>query len=309
MSNTQALGLAMDGQIQKKNLMDKCKLTNNWIKEGLAELLGTFILILFGCGSLAQSILSRGVSGNLLTSSIAFPFGITIAVYATIGVSGGHLNPAISLSMCVLGRLQWLKLPIYCVAQLVGAFVGSAAVFGLYYDAFMAFDGGNLAVTGQNATAQIFSSYPAPHLSFANGFADQIVGTAALLLSLLAILDSKNDSVPKGLEPVVIGLIIMVIGFSMSYNCGGPINPARDLGPRLFTAVAGWGFEVFRAGNGWWWVPVIAPMIGGVLGTSIYVLIIQLHHKESIPEQSRCIPDQQVEGKAKYEMISIQCNK
>ncbi|XP_048471883.1 aquaporin-9 [Rhincodon typus] len=299
----------METQAQKHSLIDKCKLKNRWIKEGLAEFLGTFILILFGCGSLAQSILSRGVNGNMLTVAIGFPFGITIAVYATIGVSGAHLNPAISLSMCVLGRLQWLKLPVYCFSQLVGAFIGSAAVFGLYYDAFMAFDGGNLAITGQNATAQIFSSYPAPHLSFANGFVDQMVGTAALLFSILAILDSKNDCVPKGLEPVVIGLIIMVIGLSMGFNCGGPINPARDLGPRLFTAVAGWGFEVFTAGDGWWWVPIIAPLIGGVLGTAIYVLIIELHHKETAPKENHCTSEQQMEGKAKYEMTSIQCNK
>ncbi|GCC32045.1 aquaporin-9b [Chiloscyllium punctatum] len=299
----------METQSQKHSLIDKCKLKNRWIKEGLAEFLGTFILILFGCGSLAQSILSRGVYGNMLTVAIGFPFGITIAVYATIGVSGAHLNPAISLSMCVLGRLQWLKLPVYCFSQLVGAFVGSAAVFGLYYDAFMAFDDGNFAITGQNATAQIFSSYPASHLSFANGFADQMVGTAALLFSILAILDSKNNCVPKGLEPVVIGLIIMVIGLSMGYNCGGPINPARDLGPRLFTAVAGWGLEVFTAGNGWWWVPVIAPLIGGVLGTAIYVLIIELHHMDTTLKENHCTSEQQAEGKAKYEMITIQCNK
>ncbi|GCB75246.1 hypothetical protein scyTo_0016396 [Scyliorhinus torazame] len=210
--------------------------------------------------------------------------------------------------MCVLGRLQWLKLPVYCIAQFIGAFVGSATVFGLYYDAFMAFDGGNLAITGQNATAQIFSSYPAPHLSFANGFADQIIGTAALLFSILAILDSKNDGVPKGLEPVVIGLIIMVIGFSMSFNCGGPINPARDLAPRLFTAMAGWGFGVFRAGDGWWWVPVIAPMIGGVVGTLVYVLIIELHHNETVPKERSCTSEQQLEAKAKYEMISAYPN-
>ncbi|XP_069766930.1 aquaporin-9b isoform X2 [Narcine bancroftii] len=264
---------------------------------------------LFGCGSIAQSVLSRGASGNILTSSICFPFGITIAVYASMGVSGGHLNPAISLSMCVLGRLDWLKLPVYCFAQFVGAFIGSAAVFGLYYDAFMSFDGGNLAIYGQNATAQIFSSYPAPHLSLVNGFVDQIMGTAALLLSVLAILDTKNNCVPKGLEPVVIGLVIMVIGLSMNFNCGGTINPARDLGPRLFTAVAGWGIEVFRAGGGWWWVPVVAPIIGGLLGTCLYALFIELHHKEDILEEVCCTKDEQVEGKAKYEMISIQCNK
>ncbi|XP_078097548.1 aquaporin-9-like [Mustelus asterias] len=299
----------METQTQKHSLIDRCKLKNNWIKQGLAEFLGTFLLILFGCGSIAQSVLSRGVSGNMLTASIGFSFGITLAVYTTIGVSGAHLNPAISLSMCVVGRLQWLKLPIYCVAQLIGAFVGSAAVFGIYYDAFMAFDGGNLAITGQNATAHIFASYPAPHLSFANGFADQLVGTAALLLSILAILDSKNNSVPKGLEPVVIGLIILVICLSMGFNCGCPINPARDLGPRLFTAVAGWGFGVFRAGDGWWWIPVIAPLIGGVLGTAVYVLLIELHHTETVPKESHCAPELQTDGKAKYEMVAVQSNK
>ncbi|XP_072889020.1 aquaporin-9b isoform X2 [Hemitrygon akajei] len=299
----------MESPIQKMSLVEKCRLKTNWIKEGLAEFLGTFILILFGCGCIAQSVLSRGVSGNILTSSIGFPFGVTIAVYATMGVSGAHLNPAISLSMCVLGRLRWLRLPVYWIAQLVGAFTGSAAVFGLYYDAFMTFNGGNLTITGQNATAQIFSSYPAPHLSFANGFADQLIGTAALLFSILAILDSKNDRVPKGLEPIVIGLIILVLGLSMGFNCGGSINPARDLGPRLFTAVAGWGFEVFRAGDGWWWVPVVAPLIGGILGSSIYVVFIEFHHQEAVLEEVCCTKDQTTDGNTKYEMISVLRNK
>ncbi|XP_007904652.1 aquaporin-9 [Callorhinchus milii] len=291
---------------QKTSWKEKCKLKNGLLKEGLAECFGTFILILFGCSSNAQTVLSRGVNGNIITSSVGFSFGITIAAYATIGVSGAHLNPAISLSMCVLGQLQWLKFPIYCIAQFVGAFVGSAAVFGLYYDAFMAFDGGNLTITGENATAQIFSSYPSPHLSFVNGFADQIVGTAALLFSVLAILDSKNDRVPKGLEPVVIGIIILVLGCSMSFNCGGSINPARDLGPRLFTAVAGWGLEVFSFRDGWWWVPVLAPMIGGVVGTSFYLLIIELHHKESVTEQ--CAIEPQQSPKKNYELVAIKGN-
>ncbi|XP_072134533.1 aquaporin-9b isoform X2 [Mobula birostris] len=253
----------MESPIRKKSLVEHCRLKASWIKEGLAEFLGTFILILFGCGCIAQSVLSRGVSGNMLTSSIGFPFGVTIAVYATMGVS----------------------------------------------DAFMTFNGGNLTITGQNATAQIFSSYPAPHLSFVNGFADQLIGTAALLFSILAILDSKNDRVPKGLEPIVIGLILLVLGLSMGFNCGGSINPARDLGPRLFTAVAGWGFEVFRAGDGWWWVPVVAPLIGGVLGSSIYVLFIELHHQETVLEEVCCTKDKTTDENAKYEMISVLRNK
>ncbi|CDQ96642.1 unnamed protein product [Oncorhynchus mykiss] len=126
----------------------------------------------------------------------------------------------------------------------------------------------------------------------------QVIGTAALILCILAIIDGKNIGAPKGMEPLCIGLIIMAIGVSMGLNCGYPINPARDLGPRLFTAVAGWGMEVFRAGGCWWWIPVVGPMVGGVVGAAVYFLFIELHHAE---------PEKQGENniKDKYEMVTL----
>nr|ATX74162.1 aqp9 [Gobiocypris rarus] len=200
------------------------------------------------------------------------------------GVSGGHVNPAVSLAMVILGKLPIKKFPVYVAAQFIGAFAGSCAVYCLYYGALANFADGHLLVTGKNATAGIFASYPHEDLSLLNGFIDQVIGTGALVLCILAIVDKKNIGAPKGMEPVVIGLSIMAIGVSMALNCGYPINPARDLGPRLFTAIAGWGLEVFSAGNGWWWVPVVGPMVGGVVGAVIYFLMIELHHPE--PEKN-----------------------
>ncbi|KAG8431681.1 hypothetical protein GDO86_020462 [Hymenochirus boettgeri] len=116
----------------------------------------------------------------------------------------------------------------------------------------------------------------------------QVIGTAILMIGILAIMDSKNKPVPQGLEPIVVGMLVLTIGLSMGANCGYPINPTRDLGPRIFTAVAGWGTEVFRAGNNWWWVPVVAPCVGAVLGSMIYEFLVEIHHP--IPESALDVP-------------------
>ncbi|XP_012674837.1 aquaporin-9b [Clupea harengus] len=284
----------------KRTMRERCALKQDIIKEFLAEFLGTFVLILLGCGSVAQTVLSRGALGEPLTIHIGFTLGVMLAVYMAGGVSGGHVNPAVSLAMVVLGKLPLKKFPVYVAAQFLGAFAGSCAVYGLYYDALIDYTNGVLTVTGENATANIFASYPAKHLSVLNGFADQVIGAATLVLCILAITDKKNIGAPKGMEPLVISLSILAIGVSMGLNCGYPINPARDLGPRLFTAVAGWGFEVFSAGNCWWWIPVAGPLVGGVVGASIYFLLIELHH----PEPQRHTEDEN-NVKDKYEIITM----
>ncbi|NXU04286.1 AQP9 protein, partial [Buphagus erythrorhynchus] len=282
----------------KRSLKEKFSLKNSLAKEALSEFLGTFILIALGCGCVGQAVLSRGAHGGPMTVSVGFAMAVTIAVYVSGGVSGGHINPAVSLAMCVTGRLKWTKLPIYILAQLLGAFVGAAAVFGIYYNAFMEYSDGKLEVTGPNATAQIFATYPAPYLSLINGFADQVMSTAVLLLAIFAIFDTKNNSVPKGLEPIAVGLLIIVLTCSLGMNSGCAMNPARDLGPRLFTAIAGWGMEVFTAGNNWWWVPIVAPLLGGVLGAMIYIIFIEIHHSDPQSEEEN-------EVHTKYELTNM----
>ncbi|XP_049629663.1 aquaporin-9 isoform X2 [Suncus etruscus] len=225
---------------------------------------------------------------------------VVMAIYVTGGVSGGHINPAVSFAMCVFGRMKWYKFPFYVGAQFLGAFAGAATLFGVYYDGLMSFAGGKLLITGENATAQIFATYPSPYLSLTNAFADQVVATMFLLMVVFAIFDSKNLGVPKGLEPIAIGLLIVVISSSLGLNSGCAMNPARDLSPRFFTALAGWGFEVFTFGNNFWWIPVVGPLVGAAIGGLIYVLFIEIHHPDPNfkTEPSEDIPE-------KYELSVI----
>ncbi|KAM4014552.1 aquaporin-10 isoform 1-T1 [Anomaloglossus baeobatrachus] len=254
------------------------RLRNIVLRECLAEFLGVFVLLFITTAAVAQGVTSSETKGNFFCMYLAGAIAVVIAIYVSGGVSGGHLNPAYSLSLCVLGRFPWRKLPLYFLIQLLGSFTGAAATFALYYDAIQHYSRGNLTVYGPRETASIFSTYPAPYLSIRNGFLDQVMGTAMLMIGILAVCDPKNKPVPKGLEPIVIGMLVFSIGLSMGANCGYPINPSRDLGPRIFTCVAGWGADVFRAGNNWWWVPVVAPCVGGLLGSFIYQLLVAIHH-------------------------------
>ncbi|NWX66620.1 AQP3 protein, partial [Promerops cafer] len=261
------------------------RIRNKLVRQALAECLGTLILVLFGCGSVAQIILSRGTHGGFLTVNLAFGFAVTLGILIAGQVSGGHLNPAVTFAMCLLAREPWIKLPVYALAQTLGAFLGAGIVFGLYYDAIWAFDNNQLTVIGKNATAGIFATYPSEHLNVVNGFFDQFIGTASLIVCVLAIVDPYNNPVPTGLEAFTVGFVVLVIGTSMGFNSGYAVNPARDFGPRLFTAIAGWGTEVFRVGkpSHWWWVPVVAPFLGAVAGVIVYQLTIGCHDEPSPP--------------------------
>ncbi|XP_068683420.1 aquaporin-3-like [Montipora capricornis] len=249
-----------------------------FMREALAEFISTFILVSFGLGSVAQMVLSRGKFGSFLSVNFAWGIAVTMGCYWAGGVSGAHMNPAVTLAFAVVKRLDWIKVPIYCIAQLLGAFFASAVVYGIYYDSLNAFDGGVRQVLGENGTAGIWASYPQASVSTGNGFADQLFGTALLVSCVFAILDRNNNAPDKGVAPVLIGLVVFVIGTSFGFNCGYPINPARDLGPRMFIAMAGWGGEVFTAANHWAWVPVVACSLGGVLGAMVYIIFIELHH-------------------------------
>ncbi|XP_038606364.1 aquaporin-9 [Tachyglossus aculeatus] len=269
----------------KRTFKEKLVLKSRLAKESLSEFLGTLILIVLGCGSVAQAVLSRGQLGSIVTINVGFAMAVVMAIYVAGGMSGGHINPAVSFAMCLSGRMTWLKLPFYMVAQFLGAFTGAALLFGIYYDALMAFAGGELLITGENATAFIFATYPAGYLSLANAFVDQVASTTFLILVILAIFDTRNLGVPRGLEPAVIGLLIVALACSLGLNSGCAMNPARDLGPRVFTAVAGWGLEVFTAGNHFWWIPVVGPMVGAVLGVLVYQLCISIQLPRPEAEQ------------------------
>lgn len=241
------------------------------MRELLAEFLGTFILIVFGVGVVAQVLLSRSTAGTYLSINIAWGLAVTMGCYVAAGVTGAHLNPAVTVALATHRRFPWNKVLPYSAAQVAGAFAASAVVFVVYHEALAAFDGGVRQVVGPQGTAGIWATYPQPFLSnVPGGFIDQVVGTALLVGVIFGITDPRNSPAPAGVAPVIVGLLVVLIGATFGFNSGYAINPARDFGPRLFTAVAGWGGDVFRAANGWWWVPIAAPIVGGVVGGWVY---------------------------------------
>jgi MIP family channel proteins len=253
-------------------------------REVAAEFLGTFVLIVFGVGVVAQFVLSGGANGQYLSVNLAWGLAVTMGIYVSAGISGAHLNPAVTLALALRRGFSWSKVAPYIAGQFAGAFLASALVFVTYREALDRFDGGVRQIGGAVGTAGIWATYPQPFLSaFPGGVIDQVVGTALLVGVIFALSDARNFAPPQRLAPVLVGLLVVLIGATFGYNAGYAINPARDLGPRLFTAVAGWGSGVFTASNGWWWVPVVGPCIGGVLGGYVYDLLIANHHPPEAP--------------------------
>jgi MIP family channel proteins len=240
------------------------------LREAAAEFLGTFMILVFGVGVVAQSVLSQNAAGSYLAINLGWGLAVMLGIYTAAGVSGAHLNPAVTIALAVRRGFPWQKVPVYAFAQTAGAFAASAVVFLTYREALDAFDSGVRQVQGTVGTAGIFATYPQSFLSIGGGLVDQIVGTALLMTGVLAVGDQRNSGPPAWLQPPLVGALVVAIGVAFGFNAGYAINPARDFGPRLFTAVAGWGGGVFTAGNGWWWVPIVAPCIGAVLGAVIY---------------------------------------
>nr|XP_016853863.1 PREDICTED: LOW QUALITY PROTEIN: aquaporin-10 [Anolis carolinensis] len=266
-------------------LRTRVRIRSLLLRQCLAEALGVFILIVITLSGAAQSVTSAGAKGGYFSAAFSGGISVMVAIHISGGVSGGHLNPAFSLAMCLLAQCPWWKLPIFSVVQIASAFVGAGTVYILYYDAIHHYSNGTLAVTGPRETASIFATYPAPYLSLWNGFFDQVLGTAVLVVSILALIDPRNRASPPGLEPLGVALLVVSLCLALGANCSCAINPARDLGPRLFTYVAGWGPQVFSAGRGWWWVPVVAPMVGSALGTAVYQFGVGFHHPLSPDEE------------------------
>jgi MIP family channel proteins len=252
------------------------------IREALAEFLGTFVLIAFGVGVVAQVVLSGRTAGDYLSINIGWGLAVTMGVYVAAGVSGAHLNPAVTISLAAYRGFPWRKVAPYCLAQIAGAFTASAVVFATYHEALAKFDGGVRQIAGAHGTAGIWATYPQDFLSVVpGGLIDQIVGTALLVGVLFALGDRRNTPPAPAVAPVVVGLLVLAIGVAFGFNAGYAINPARDFGPRLFTALAGWGGGVFTAGHSWWWVPIVGPIVGGLAGGFAYdVLILRQHPKE-----------------------------
>jgi MIP family channel proteins len=213
--------------------------------------------------------------------AFGWAMGIVFGAYTSAGVSGGHMNPAVTIALAAHKQFPWRRVPLYTAAQVFGAFMASALVYGDYIDALDNFDGGVRQITGPNGTAGIWATYPAPWLTVGNGFFDQMVGTGFLLAGIFALNDESNSAPSSALRPILAGMLVFAIGTSFGLNDGYAINPARDFGPRIFTAMTH-GSGVFSEFQDWWWVPLIAPVIGAIIGSSFYVFLVKFHHPISL---------------------------
>ena len=240
------------------------------VAELVAEFLGTFVLILFGTGVVAMVLLfptrnaGETIHGGFTNITLGWGLGVTMGIYIAGKISGAHLNPAVTLAVAIFRGFSWSKVIPYSIAQTAGAFLAAALVYWNYRPAFHQVD-----PQLQN-TAGVFTTFPAfPGLPQA-GFLDQLIGTGLLVLLVFAITDEFNAPPGANLAPAMIGLVVVAIGMSFGGMHGYAINPARDFGPRLFTVVAGFHNNGITDGSRVWWVPVVAPLIGAVIGAALY---------------------------------------
>ncbi|RLN53479.1 hypothetical protein BBJ28_00013272 [Nothophytophthora sp. Chile5] len=242
------------------------------LRECFAEFLGTLIMILFGMGVNNQVTNSEDANGTWLSINMCWGIGVLIGVYCTEGISGAHLNTAVTLCHACYGRLPWWKVPGYMISQVLGAFVGAFLIYVMQYQ--------NLNVIDPNreTTQSSFSTYPSDQISNYTAFYTEVIGTAVLLLGIYAITDQRNRPAGPVGAPFAFALLIMALGMAFGMNTGYAINPARDFGPRLFTSMAGWGSKVFTLRDHYFWIPIVAPLVGGPIGGGLYILLVEMHH-------------------------------
>jgi len=257
--------------------------------ELLSEFLGTLVLIAFGTGVVAMYVAALPQSGRgagITTDAdwllITFGWGMAVimGIYVAGGISGAHINPAVTIALALKRAFPWNKVPGYIAAQVAGAFVGAAIVYLNYKEAIFASEDAANQSHHSASTVGIFVTGPAKYFdSYWGPVISEITGTALLLIIILAVVDLRNIPPRGNLGALIIGFGVMAIGMSFGADSGYAINPARDLGPRLFAWVAGWGDAAFPGDTGgpltnYWWVPIVAPIIGAAIGTAIYQFFI-----------------------------------
>ncbi len=242
----------------------------------IGEFIGTGLIILFGVGCVAAAQVAGAVFG-LWEIAIMWGLAVAMAVYASAGLSGAHLNPAVTLALWKFACFDGKKVLPYIISQILGAFCAAALVYFLYKDLFAASEAAQNIVRGEGVGfAGVFSTYPNPHISVAQAFCVEVVITAVLMALILALTDDGNG-VPRGaMAPLLIGLLIAVIGGAFGPLTGFAMNPARDFGPKLFAFFAGWGEVAFTGGRDipYFLVPIFGPIVGAMIGGFIYTRFI-----------------------------------
>lgn len=267
------------------------------IGELAAEFAGTMILILIGVGVVAQVVAGgdltdpKGGLGGHDAIAWAWGLGVTLGVYVAARLSGAHLNPAVTLTLAAFKGFSWKKVVPYWVAQFLGAFVAALIVRWNYSEILGHADPGHTI-----KTQTVFATLPGNGSLTAGvhewgAFRDQVIGTAILLMLILAITDVLNTPPGANLGAFIIGLIVVAIGMAYGANAGYAINPARDLGPRLASYITGYS-TAWRDqwGNLYFWVPIAGPLVGGLVGGALYKIFVGRFLPTAEPEPAGRVP-------------------
>lgn len=243
----------------------------------LAEFIGTMILVLLGDGVVAAVLLRQSKAENAGWIVITFGWGMAVAmaVYSVGAISGAHINPAVTVGLASIGSFDWVMVPGYIIAQMLGAFTGAVLVYLAYLNHWE-------PTADPGLKLGVFCTAPEIPNTVAN-FITEVIGTAMLVFGVVAIAANTqqieqaadvNLSVvfSTGILPLIIGLLVFSIGLSLGGPTGYAINPARDLGPRIAHAVlpipgkggSDWGYS---------WIPIVGPLVGGVIGAVLYTIL------------------------------------
>ena len=240
----------------------------------IAEIIGTFLLILLGAGVVANVVLEKTKSNDLgwMVITTAWGFAVFVGVSVAGPISGAHLNPAVSIGLAVAGKFDWSLVLEYVIAQFIGAMLGAFFAWLIYRDHFKATENGELKKA-------IFCTSPAIR-NYSSNLISEIIGCFVLVFAVLYFTDANLNDAENGIIPIGLGslgalpvaILVWVIGLSLGGTTGYAINPARDLGPRIIHAILP---IKNKASNDWSyaWVPVLGPIIGAVLAAGLFLIL------------------------------------
>ena len=270
----------------------KALFTPSLIRACLAEVIGTYLMVTIGTGSVAAAVLT-GAQAGIWQVAAVWGFGVTVAIYVTAAVSGAHLNPAVSLAFAIFRRASfpWTRLVPYWLSQLVGAVLAGLTIlwlFGPFIVRFEAVEGLVRGAPGSQLSAMVFGEYfPNPAMFGTGPDAASLIspvgaalvegfGTAILLLVIFALVDHRNSSLPaKYLAPFFIGFTVAVLISLFAPLTQAGWNPARDFGPRLVAFFAGWGTIAIPGPSSGFWAYIVGPLVGGPIGAGIYEFLVR----------------------------------
>lgn len=250
---------------------------NKLFGECLGEAIGTFIFVLIGVASVAILVATDTVM-SYWELAILWGISVTLGIYIAGFVSGAHLNPAVTISLAVWNKFSWKKVGPYVLAQVIGAFLAATVVFLLFHSVIGNYEAANDIVRGTASgagTAGIFATSAGAGISMINAFFVEFVITMILMLVIYSVTDASNGGAPTGGMPALaIGLTVAVCGLAFGTLTGFAMNPARDLGPRLFTLVSGWGTTALGANGYGLIVPIFGPILGAVFAGFVYFKLL-----------------------------------